>query len=817
VYFGAFNYANAATTASNTGTAAGNLIVGDVVLAAGNEVGVNSTTSNAFAQFYVYNEAWGTTGQMDGTVTVGDVSVTVGNGYVSGTQTNDAEAHITINSWAYGGMGDVTVGNIAVAGGDFASLSVSLTGYAVDSGAEVGNVTVGNVGFVGGESAYVNLTADWRVDGTGTIGDLTLGNLDVAVKQDSVVNLDAYQYITANTDSNAIGNLTVGNVGVVAGDNSHVDIEFTQSASFNSGTGGSIGDLTVGDISVAVSATTTDALSGGSSINVNVSKTHWYADSLTGGNLTVGNVDLAAGNTGDVNFYVGFEGSYAVMGDLTVGDLNLSVGNDSHVNAELYVSNDTAGEVGAITVGNVSVQIGDNSQGSVTLDINSYGNGNMGAVTVGDVSLVAGNTSDLTFSLTYSKDDYTGDLASLSLGNVVMDGGDSTYLQYYVHITDNSASNDIGDVTLGNLTVTLGESSTADYTVSITDVGDTAGNIGHVTLGNISGTVGFGSTFNAYASFTATSDVAGADVGSISLDVAESGSANVEVWVQGGYNAGDVTVGDVSIMLADTNTATTDTAAASANVSLSLSSTNSADTLTVGNIDVSVAGDLAGDEAFIYLANNTGDIAIGNVTVSGVGVFILDGAAHTVLTTDNTSFLSVNAGGDVSIGNVDFSGYENDAVIDLSFATSGAAIILGSDNDDTIVGTASTNVITAGTGYDTIDISSGGVDTIVTNLGDSGKTAPTIDVITGWGTTDKLDFNTVAATAANYVEGTGSADLAHFVTNANNALNSTVKFYVDTFGGNTYVAVNTTSGDCEMIIELVGNQMANIGYANIIA
>jgi hypothetical protein len=59
--------------------------------------------------------------------------------------------------------------------------------------------------------------------------------------------------------------------------------------------------------------------------------------------------------------------------------------------------------------------------------------------------------------------------------------------------------------------------------------------------------------------------------------------------------------------------------------------------------------------------------------------------------------------------------------------------------------------------------------------------------------------------------------LANFIANANSALNSTVKFFVDTFGGNTYVAVNTTSGDCEMIVELVGNQMAFIGFENIIA
>jgi hypothetical protein len=42
-------------------------------------------------------------------------------------------------------------------------------------------------------------------------------------------------------------------------------------------------------------------------------------------------------------------------------------------------------------------------------------------------------------------------------------------------------------------------------------------------------------------------------------------------------------------------------------------------------------------------------------------------------------------------------------------------------------------------------------------------------------------------------------------------LNSTVKYYTETFGGNTYVAVNYGSGDVDGIVELAGGGTVTYG------
>jgi Ca2+-binding RTX toxin-like protein len=154
---------------------------------------------------------------------------------------------------------------------------------------------------------------------------------------------------------------------------------------------------------------------------------------------------------------------------------------------------------------------------------------------------------------------------------------------------------------------------------------------------------------------------------------------------------------------------------------------------------------------------------------------------------------------------VDFSAYAGDAIIDLRFSDSGAASIRGGAGDDQIWGNAGANVIVGGAGVDRIDISQGGNDTIVTSKGESGKAAGTLDVVTGFTAGDKLDFNLAAGAANNYVERDDDfTSFAQFLQNAAGALNSTVKYFVQDDGVDTYVAVNYGSGEADMVIVLAG-------------
>lgn len=97
-----------------------------------------------------------------------------------------------------------------------------------------------------------------------------------------------------------------------------------------------------------------------------------------------------------------------------------------------------------------------------------------------------------------------------------------------------------------------------------------------------------------------------------------------------------------------------------------------------------------------------------------------------------------------------------------------AATILGTASNDTITGDLGADVITGRGGSDTLTGGSRS-DTFVFSTGDTGITEATADTITDFSTgTDKIDVDEVGT----YVEadGTGTADLAAFITNADASL-----------------------------------------------
>ncbi len=105
-----------------------------------------------------------------------------------------------------------------------------------------------------------------------------------------------------------------------------------------------------------------------------------------------------------------------------------------------------------------------------------------------------------------------------------------------------------------------------------------------------------------------------------------------------------------------------------------------------------------------------------------------------------------------------------------------AATILGTAAADTLVGDAGAGTITGKAGADTLTGGSKS-DKFVFTTGDTGITEATADTITDFSTgTDKIDI----ATVGSYVEadGSGNADLAAFITDADASLTTNLLIYM---------------------------------------
>jgi hypothetical protein len=244
--------------------------------------------------------------------------------------------------------------------------------------------------------------------------------------------------------------------------------------------------------------------------------------------------------------------------------------------------------------------------------------------------------------------------------------------------------------------------------------------------------------------------------------------------------------------------------------------TNDGD-LTVG--DITVALDKLSDISIDISQTGSGDVIIGDLTVSGaVGSVVYTGGAAAA--TGDFDLNVVVGTGTITIGNVDYSGYTANAVIDMSWTDLGAASILGSAKDDAITGNVKNNAIQGGKGVDTMT-GFGGNDTFVSLKGDGLTGGDNVTDWTGDDSTatagDKLAFGSVAGSATNYEEGGDYGSFDQFVDAAADALDSTVKYFAGTFGGNLYVAANLGSGEADVVIQLVGQSLTNITYADIAA
>jgi len=797
--------------AGSSGGDIGDLTVGSVTVDVGD-----------FSHIYLYFFHSATSGT-GGNVSVGDINVTMGNGTTLDTATLDLD----VSSSAQSGLGDLAVGDITLSGGDFVDLSMEIK-HEVSSG-DVGTVTVGDISADAGISSSVTITVENEVSSSGNVGDMTVGAIDVTVLRDSTVNIYMEQFVYTGD----AGALTVGDITVVAGHDTSVSVDIFSEASGGAGTGGNAGAMTVGNIDVSISGSNTVDADGTSTIDVFINH-HAIGSHTSLGALDVGDISLSVGDNSSILLSVSQTGTEDLVGDLTIGAVSITVGDPSTAHADFIFQNwDDNGDLGNFSLGGLDVTIGDSSTFTGNINVLKFSDGDLGNVTIGAMTFDLGSSATATFDGYFQVDD--GDAGNLSFGDLNATIGDSSSLSIDFNAL---VFGRVGDVSFGNVDATLGVGAEVQYLPFLFAEKD----VGQVSVGDF--TVVAGVDASLYASFEVigSRDISGMSVGDLSINGAGGStiSATWEIDAVGiGGNAGAMTVGDLAITGTDKIVTAAIVAASGGglvagdigkhwdgtNVDLSydLFGTGGGD-ITLGNISVNLA---TLSDVLIDINQSTGgNVILGNLTVSGASGTVAYGG--TFVSETGTFLIDVSGAGgpgNTTIGNVDYSGYTANAVIDVSLiASTGAASILGSSKDDTITGNNSANVIRGGKG---VDIAAGGVgnDTFVFLKGDAPAgtlgTLATTDNVTDWtnalGNNDSLAFGLAAGSGTNYVEFGAFGTYALFLAQAAITLDSTVKYFAGTIGGDLYVAANQGSGEADSVVILVGRGLGDIDSSDIVA
>ena len=187
------------------------------------------------------------------------------------------------------------------------------------------------------------------------------------------------------------------------------------------------------------------------------------------------------------------------------------------------------------------------------------------------------------------------------------------------------------------------------------------------------------------------------------------------------------------------------------------------DTVYLGNGSYTV--DLGAGDDTVYLTTNASSIN-GNTGTDEAIVRAFDGFVDVYIDLKFSTYfvpskLTAQDGMDVSLQNFE----------KITIDGNVAATILGTDAADTLVGDEGADTITGRAGADTLTGGSRS-DTFIFTTGDTGITEATADTITDFATgNDKIDITTVGS----YVEadGSGNADLAAFITDADASLPTT--------------------------------------------
>lgn len=516
-YLWASNYATVATAGAAT---VGAITVGNIDVHAGLSSSVTISVSN---------DANGISGDSVGAVTLGNINM-----YGS------ANAYLNVYVGAFADNGDVSdikLGNVAVKLENSAFFGLDVSAW----GENVGNITVGNVSLDLGSNAAYSLDID--VSATdGSLGNVTIGNLTIsggksAYDNSMTIELDA-------TDS--IGNIKVGNIAVTAGVNAVFDSLYLDARADT----GSIGDITIGNVSLNAAKSAyiygyqyfsaedgAGALSIGS-INMQAAENaqayfynYVYVSDGNIGNVTVGDITMAAGKNATVRLSIDqYNDADSTIGNITYGNINMdAVGDGADVYAFLSAENDNGGVggIGNILAGAIDIVAnGADAYAGLTLSFSSTEN--IGTVTVGDVDLASSkNQADASFYLYLTATDSIGAVTVGDVSLSVKGAGDVSYAGYarFDLYADSTA---VGPVKVGNIDMSL--ANTADAAAP-------TGAYGHVSIDVVGGNLTVG---NIALSATKLTDALIIDTATVTADFDFNVSGNItvgNVTVTGGFKS----------------------------------------------------------------------------------------------------------------------------------------------------------------------------------------------------------------------------------------------------------------------------------------
>lgn len=670
-------------------------------------------------------------------VTIGNATATLGD--------DGASYYLSVS-----GSGDVTVGDVNVAGGTNASISVTIENTDGHSIA-VGDVTLTQA--LGGTSGYVGL----YVSNDTATGDVTIGNviLSAGASADATFSVSH-----TGTAGQSIGNLTVGDVSMSIDHDGSIEYTAYFSGSSTAGTE-TMGDMVLGDITIAAGADASVSIS----IDMQLNGTLATVDAM--GDFTMGNLDVDLGIGASLSMSVSVD-NYASgdLGTVVVGDLNLDMDDGASASIE-YSFYASSGDVGSVTIGNVDVVMGVSASiNTLTYDISGD---NVGSVTIGTLTAVVGENSDFDdYSLSVSAN--SGDIGTVTVGDINLTLAQSSSFSYSAYFY---ATNDVGSITYGDITSVAAEGATGTYEISVSA---SNGDIGSVTIGDITLT---NTAINAYQSVevsvtAANGDTGALNIGNVALNAFAGAWVSLDVFVSGITGVGD---GDV----------------------------------TVGGLAITGEAVVKGTDWDIFIGDSTtysGDISIGAVTVG-----VTEAVAATTYDLTDVLF-DVTTTGSITLGSVDYSAFTAAAGTALEIDLSGYlgdTTVIGSELDDHITDNDGVNTFTGGAGADDFEF-------LQQDANNVGLSAAGADVITDFDSgVDVITFNnTVAITVGEYFEGTFST-FALFVAGAKTQMTSSPEddLIAGQVGSDVYIAIDNDDGDkIDHIIVLKDATLADINFAD---
>lgn len=434
-----------------------------------------------------------------------------------------------------------------------------------DSGYMWGNAAdwsnIGSVNLASGvNNLYIDL--DHLEEGTAIgMGAGLEGGIEATIDMSS--SIYAYAQLSANSDDAATeSSLVVDRAGITAdlGSEMHGDAEIKENDVTK--------NLTVGDIvGTLASGSASDDTFFSVDVSIDDGVSLGGAD-LTIGNLQLGNTAVQMGDYGQFDlsaenytFIYSASGDETVTGgDLTAGNVNVTGGKDVDVDVDFdnVISSDWWGDDfgaaigGDLIVGNVNIAVGADSEVdfSANNEVYAYYTADVtaGNLTVGNVTISGGSDTDISVSISnfasQSSDDGDATVGDLKVGNITLSladrvsGNDDLDVDIFNGAyADNSGATIVaGDLTVGNIDISIGADVTSN-TLSITNEAyagssyTVSAEVGNMKLGTISLSLGNDADMNVYVNnYAYGSNNGGEDSTAIGGDL-EVGAIDVQLGI----------------------------------------------------------------------------------------------------------------------------------------------------------------------------------------------------------------------------------------------------------------------------------------------